>query len=389
MLPKQGTLKDMETRYRKRYLDMLVNPRVVQTFTLRSRIIQYIRRYFDQKGFLEVETPTMNLLAGGATARPFVTYHNDLGVNLFMRIAPELYLKQLIIGGMHRVYEIGKNYRNEGIDLTHNPEFTSIEAYQAFADYEDWIRTTEDLLSSLVMEIHGTYKIQYHPKAEDPSIVYELDFSPPFKRGPMIPTLEAKTGERFPTDLTTPEANSFFISLCKRLEVECDPPHTTARLIDALVGEYIESELVNPSFITEQPQLMCPLAKYHRHHPGLTERFELFVAKKEICNSYTELNDPVVQRRLFQGQVADRLAGDNEAQPIDEDFCTAMEFGLPPTGGWGMGIDRLVMMLGDHNNIKEVILFPAMRPLAEQVAAQQQQLSQVGSVTGVPLASGK
>jgi len=387
MLPHTGKLKEVETRYRNRHLDMLVNPQVIKTFTIRSKIIQFIRRYFDAQGFLEVETPTMNILAGGATAKPFITYHNDLGVNLFMRVAPELYLKQLIIGGMHKVYEIGKNYRNEGIDLTHNPEFTAIECYEAFADYEDWIKKTEDLLSKLVLSLHGTYKIPYYPHGHDNPEVWELDFTPPFKRVPMISTLEKRLEVKFPEDLTTPEANKFFVELCKKHEVECNPPHTTARLLDALVGEYLEKDLINPGFITDQPQLMCPLAKYHRNTPGLTERFELFVAKKEICNSYTELNDPEVQRRLFQGQSADRAAGDDEAQPIDEDYVTAMQFGLPPTGGWGMGIDRLTMMLTGNSNIKEVILFPAMRPLEAQVEAQRQQLkgvtqAELDSLTG-------
>jgi len=371
MLPHTGTLKEIETRYRNRHLDMLVNPNVIKTFTIRSKIIQFIRRYFDDQGFLEVETPTMNVLAGGATAKPFITYHNDLGVNLFMRVAPELFLKQLIIGGMHKVYEIGKNYRNEGIDLTHNPEFTAIECYEAFADYEDLIKKTEDLISKLVLSLHGSYKIPYHPHAENPEEVWELDFTPPFRRVPMIATLEEKLSIKFPADLTTDEANKFCIEVCKKFEVECSPPHTTARLLDALVGEYLESELINPGFITDHPQLMCPLAKWHRTTPGLTERFELFVAKREICNSYTELNEPEVQRKLFQAQTANRNMGDDEAQPIDDDYINAMQYGLPPTGGWGMGIDRLAMMMTGNCNIKEVILFPAMRPLESQVEAQR------------------
>eukprot|EP01126_Amoeba_proteus_P028176 TRINITY_DN2781_c0_g1_i2.p1 TRINITY_DN2781_c0_g1~~TRINITY_DN2781_c0_g1_i2.p1 ORF type:complete len:583 (-),score=94.95 TRINITY_DN2781_c0_g1_i2:134-1882(-) len=387
MIPREGTLKEIETRYRHRHLDMLVNPQVIRNFTMRSRIIQFIRRYFDSKGFLEVETPTMNVLAGGATAKPFITYHNDLGVNLFMRVAPELYLKQLVIGGMHKVYEIGKNYRNEGIDLTHNPEFTAIEAYEAFADYEDWMKMTEELLSKLVFELHGKYNLTYHPFPDQPDVSWEIDFTPPFKRVPMIPTLEKKLGITFPADLTTPEANAFFVELCKKQEVGCNPPHTTARLLDALVGEYLESELISPGFIMDHPQLMCPLAKYHRGFPGLTERFELFIAKKEMCNSYTELNDPAVQRRLFQEQSLNRAAGDDEAQPIDEGYCTAMEYGLPPTGGWGMGIDRIAMILTDNNNMKEVILFPALKPLEEEIAAQKQQLygvspSELASLTG-------
>jgi len=364
-------LKDVETRYRSRHLDMLVNWPVVQVFQTRSRIIQFIRRFFDDRGFLEVETPTMGALAGGATAKPFITFHNDLGVNLFMRVAPELYLKQLVIGGMHKVYEIGKNYRNQGIDVTHNPEFTAIEVYEAYADYYDWMDITEELLSTLVFKLYGTYEIPFHPHGKDDPTVYNLNFSKPFARIPMIATLERKLNVTFPTDLTTPETNQFLIDLCKRVECECEAPHTTARLLDALVGDYIEKDLVNPSFITDHPQIMSPLAKWHRSSPGLTERFELFVAKKEICNAYTELNDPFVQRALFQGQAKDKAAGDDEAQPVDEGYCQALECGLPPTGGWGMGIDRLTMMLTDSYNIKEVILFPAMRPLEEQMNQQR------------------
>jgi lysyl-tRNA synthetase class 2 len=366
-------LVDMETRFRSRHLDMLVNSNVVNVFQTRSRIIQFIRRYFDDRGFLEVETPTMGALAGGATAKPFITYHNSLGINLFMRVAPELYLKKLVIGGMHKVYEIGKNYRNEGINLTHNPEFTAIEVYEAYADYNDWMERTEDLLSSLVFHLYGTHKIKFHPQGkigENP-VCYELNFEKPFARVPMIATLEARLKVKFPSDLTTPETNRFLIDLCRTVKCECEAPHTTARLLDALVGEYIEKELVNPSFITDHPQIMSPLAKWHRSTPGLTERFELFCATKELCNAYTELNDPIVQRSMFQSQAKDKAAGDEEAQPVDEDYCVALECGLPPTGGWGLGIDRLVMMLTDSYNIKEVILFPAMRPLDSEPSSNQ------------------
>jgi len=317
----------------------------------------------------------MNMLAGGATAKPFVTYHNDLGVNLFMRVAPELFLKQLIIGGMEKVYEIGKNYRNEGIDLTHNPEFTAVEAYWAYADYEDIMKLTEDLLSSMVLAIKGTYKVTYHPLGhENPEKAYEIDFEPPYARIPMIETLESRLKIKFPPLDSEEVINDFLKALIKQKEIECEPPLTTARLLDKLVGEYIEPDLINPSFIIDHPQIMSPLAKYHRHKPHLTERFELFVAQKELCNAYTELNDPFVQRQLFSAQSVDRAAGDDEAQPIDEGFCEAMEHGLPPTGGWGMGIDRLTMFLSDCNNIKEVILFPAMRPLDRDRIAQEQQL---------------
>jgi lysyl-tRNA synthetase class 2 len=373
MIPRK--ILDIESRYRSRHLDMLVHPNVVATFQTRSKIITYVRNFFNLRGYLEVETPTMSILAGGATAKPFITHHNDLDIDLFMRVAPELYLKQLVIGGMHKVYEIGKNYRNEGIDATHNPEFTAIESYEAFADYNDLIVMTEELLSGLVFSLFGKYKVNYHPNGREDQLVYELDFTPPFKRYPLIASLEKTLSELegnpivFPTDFTSADTNKFLLDLCKKHECEGPLPHTNYRLLDALCGKFIEKQIVSPGFITDHPQIMSPLAKYHRNSPGLTERFELFVAKKEIVNAYTELNEPSVQRALFQAQ-AQQNKGDDEAQPVDEGYCTAMEYGLPPTGGWGMGIDRLCMMLTDNNNIKEVILFPAMKPLGEQLEAQ-------------------
>jgi lysyl-tRNA synthetase class 2 len=352
-----------------------------------------------------------------------------------MRIAPELFLKQLVIGGLDRVYEIGKNYRNEGIDLTHNPEFTAIEAYQAYADYHDVMKMTEDLLSSMVKAVCGSYKINYHHQGTDhglerPDLLaklsaklgvvfpadlasaegkkfveellakhnvvcrhpvtlsrqlnalaveflvpkMEIDFTPPFPRIPMIATLEKELGVKFPVDLASAETTEFLKAHCKKHGVECRPPLTNSRLLDKLVGHFIEPKCISPAFITDHPQMMSPLAKYHRSSANLTERFELFMAGREIANAYTELNDPVVQRRMFESQSSDRKAGDDEAQPIDEGFCTSIEYGLPPTGGWGLGIDRLVMILTDQNNIKEVLLFPAMKPLDAERAAQAQQL---------------
>ncbi|XP_018569177.1 lysine--tRNA ligase isoform X2 [Anoplophora glabripennis] len=356
-------LKDKETRYRQRYLDLILNNRVRKIFEVRAKIISYIRRFFDDLGFLEVETPMMNMIAGGATAKPFVTHHNELNMDLYMRIAPELYHKMLVVGGLDRVYEIGRQFRNEGIDLTHNPEFTTCEFYMAYADYNDVIVITETLVSGMVHSIHGTYKVKYHPDGLDGEEV-EIDFTPPFRRIRMIPALEEALKVKFPpaTELDTKATNEFLNDLCIKHNVECSPPRTTARLLDKLVGEFIEEQCVNPAFILEHPQIMSPLAKWHRSIPGLTERFELFVMKKEICNAYTELNDPVVQRQRFEQQAADKAAGDDEAQLVDENFCTALEYGLPPTGGWGMGIDRLTMFLTDNNNIKEVLLFPAMKP---------------------------
>jgi lysyl-tRNA synthetase class 2 len=366
MLPKEHYgLEDQETRFRQRYLDLIINPQVRQTFITRTRAINYVRRFFDQRGFLEVETPMMNRIAGGATARPFITYHNDLHLDLFLRIAPELFLKQLIVGGLDKVYEIGRNFRNEGIDHTHNPEFTSCELYWAYSDYNDLLTMTEELLSGLVKEFTGSYILKLHPDGKDKDgngKVLEIDFTPPFKRVSLIDGLEKATGRAFPTDLDSAETNEFLKRLVKEYEIQCGAPFTTARLLDKLVGHFIEGECVNPTFITEHPVIMSPLAKWHRSRPGLTERFELFITGKEYCNAYTELNDPIVQRERFASQVADRLAGDDEAQLIDEDFIKSLEYGLPPTGGWGLGVDRLCMLLSDNINIKEVLLFPAMKP---------------------------
>ena len=352
--------KDQEQRYRQRYLDLIMNDNSRNVFITRSKMITYIRRFFDEKDFIEVETPMMNTIAGGATAKPFITHHNELNMDLFMRVAPELYLKMLIVGGLERVYELGRLFRNEGIDLTHNPEFTTCEFYMAYADVYDVMDLTEELVSGLVKHITGSYETSFHTQTGEE---YKVNWQKPWKRIEMIPALEEACGEKFPPgeQLHTSETNKFLKKILKKMEVDCSPPQTNARMLDKLVGEFIEEVCINPTFITGHPQMMSPLAKYHRELPGLCERFEAFVCKKEIVNAYTELNDPFDQRLRFEEQARQKDQGDDEAQMVDENFCTSLEYGLPPTGGWGMGIDRLVMFLTDNYSIKEVLAFPFMK----------------------------
>lgn len=362
-------LRDKEARFRQRYLDLMLNKKSRETFYTRSKIITYIRHFLDNLGFLEVETPMMSLEVGGANARPFKTYHNDLDLDMYMRIAPELYLKELVVGGLDRVYEIGKQFRNEGIDLTHNPEFTTCEFYYAYADYNDLMDITENMLSGMVYSIFNTYELQHRPNENSEPIT--LNFKPPFRRISMIDELERKLNTKLPRDFYNDEAVEILRTLCSKNNVVCEEPCTASRMIDKLVSIYIEPDCVQPTFITDHPEVMCPLAKYHRKVPGLTERFELFVLKKELCNAYTELNDPRVQRDRFTQQVKDKEAGDDEVRTIDEDFVLALEHALPPTGGWGLGIDRLTMFLTNTDNIKEVILFPAMRPQSGLATANE------------------
>ncbi|ORM41330.1 Lysine--tRNA ligase [Babesia sp. Xinjiang] len=363
MLPDKSGLKDPDTRFRQRYLDFIMNDEAMFVMMTRSRIIKFTREFFSSRDFIEVETPTLNVQCVGASARPFISHHNDLDIDLFLRVAPELPLKMIVVGGFEKVFEIGKCFRNEGIDMTHNPEFTSCEFYWAYADYNDLIGLTEEFLSSLTLEIHGSFTFPYHPDGPDgPEVI--VDFTPPFERVYLIDTLEREIGTSFVPPYNSEENCAKYRAAIKKAGLEMPKPPTAAKLLDKLVGHYIEDRIGNrPTFIMDHPQCMCPLSKWHRDKRDLCERFELFVCGREIINAYTELNDPFKQRECLQEQSMAKHLGDDEAQDLDEGYCVALEYGLPPTAGWGVGIDRLTMFLTDRNNIKEVLFFPTMKPL--------------------------
>ena len=340
-------LKDVELRYRHRSLDLIANETVRDTFARRSRMVSGMRRYLDEHGFLEVETPMMQPLAGGATARPFVTHHNALDVDLYLRIAPELYLKRLVIGGMERVYELAKNFRNEGVSTSHNPEFTTLEIYQAYTDYEGMMSLAEELIGTGAREAASSLQVPYQGET--------IDFSPPWRRIGLVQAVEEATGIEI-TGRSLPEINS----QAKEKEIAL-PPLARGKLIEHLFEEFVEATLIQPTIVKDYPIEISPLAKRKPDAEGIVERFELFAGGMEIANAFTELNDPLDQRARFDAQEKLRVAGDDEAQQVDEDFLFALEHGMPPTGGIGIGIDRLVMLLTDSRSIRDVILFPALR----------------------------
>jgi len=343
-------LKDTDIRYRQRYLDLIVNPEVKKTFILRSRIISAIRSFLDSRGFLEVETPILNLIPGGANARPFITYHNTLDLDMYLRIAPELYLKRLIVGGMEKVYEIGRMFRNEGMSIKHNPEFTLLEVYEAYTDYHGMMMLTEDLYVHIADTVLGTRKFEYQG--------HEIDLNLPWPRMTMTEAVKKYTGIDFDTIASDEEA----LALAKEKGLETDGLATKGEILNLFFEEFVEANLIQPTFIMDYPVEVSPLTKRKPDKPELTERFELFITGREMANAYSELNDPIDQKERFLAQVRKREQGDEEANMMDEDYVIALEHGLPPTGGLGVGIDRLVMLFTNSFSIRDVLLFPTMKP---------------------------
>ncbi|KAA8671204.1 lysine--tRNA ligase [Clostridium sp. HV4-5-A1G] len=350
-------LKDPDLKYRQRYVDLIINQEVRDTFLKRTAIIKAMRQFLDEKNFIEVETPILSSIAGGAAAKPFVTHHNALDIDMYLRIATELYLKRLIVGGFEKVYEIGKNFRNEGIDIRHNPEFTAMELYEAFADYNDMMELTENMIAYVCEKVLGSTKVIYQNT--------EIDFKPPWNRITMVDAVKKFTGIDFDEIKTDEEARKIAsdkdIELKKALG-DC----TRGDILDAVFEEFCEEKFIQPTFVMDYPVEISPLTKKKRGNDKFTERFEGFVFGREICNAYSELNDPIVQRERFLQQLKERELGDDEAYMMDEDFINALEIGMPPTGGLGVGIDRLIMFLTDSYSIRDVILFPTMKPNQQQ-----------------------
>lgn len=361
-------LKDVETRYRQRYVDLIVNPEVRDTFVKRSQIIRSVREVLDSHDFLEVETPILNTIAGGAAARPFISYHNALDMQVYMRIAPELYLKRLIVGGMDRVYEMGRVFRNEGIDNRHNPEFTSVEIYQAFADYRDMMDLTEEVVVKTAEKVLGTTTINYEGTT--------IELASPWKRMSMIEAVKEYSGKDFTNVTNLEEARA----IAKELNVAVEPSFGIGKIINACFEEYVEDKLIQPTFITGHPKEISPLAKSNPENPEITDRFEAYIYGREICNGFTELNDPIDQKERFLKQVEERANGDEEANMMDEDFVNALEYGLPPTGGLGIGIDRLVMFLTNSSTIRDVLFFPTMKPLGKAAVSEKPDFMQAPAV---------
>ena len=358
-------LTDPEVRYRQRYVDLVVNPKVRDVFAKRAKIISTMREYFNEHGCLEVETPILQPIPGGASARPFITHHNALDIDFYMRIATELYLKRLIVGGFDGVYEFGKNFRNEGMDRTHNPEFTCMEIYIAYKDYRWMMEFTENMLERIALAVNGTTEVEIDGK--------QISFKAPFRRLTMTDAIREKTGY----DITG-QSEAQLREACARLNVEVDDTMGKGKLIDAIFGQYCEPDLVQPTFICDYPIEMSPLCKRHRDNEDLTERFELFVAGKELCNAYSELNDPIDQLERFQEQMRLSERGDDEAMFIDMDFVRALEYGMPNCSGMGMGIDRLTMFMTGQSSIQDVLFFPTMRPEKKVVADDEQVYVEAG-----------
>ena len=354
-------LKDTELRYRQRYVDLIVNPSVRETFVKRTKIVAKIREYLNRNQFMEVETPMMHAIPGGAAARPFITHHNALDIDIYMRISPELYLKRLIVGGLERVYEINRSFRNEGVSIRHNPEFTMMESYQAYGNFEDAIALTEGIVSYCAKEVLGTTKINYQGM--------DIDLTPPWNRITMQEGIKQYTGEDFDAVETLNEARA----IADRLNVEYGDADGIGKIMNLCFEEYVEENLMQPTVVYGHPVEISPLAKQNREKPLTTERFEIFIYGRELANGYSELNDPIDQKQRFESQLKEREAGDDEAHRMDEDFVTALEYGLPPTAGLGIGIDRLVMFLTDSASIRDVLLFPLMKP---EVAKQEEEATE-------------